>query len=166
MGSAPCGLPFDVCNVSDQSMPTHTSAPNRLTAHRRAVLDTIAALPGHPDAGEVYDAVRRRRPRIAIGTVYAALHHLAAAGLIAPLRRPDGVVAYDRETRPHDHVVCRLCGRLDDVPPAPVHERARGDYAAVTAQTGYAVERHRSEFSGVCPACHTAEDADDTRTGA
>lgn len=146
-------------------MHTHTSTTNRLTAHRRAVLDTIATLPGHPDASEVYDAVRRRRPRIAIGTVYAALHHLAAAGLIAPLRRPDGVVAYDRETRPHDHVVCRRCGRLDDVPPAPVHERARDDYAAVTAQTGYAVERHRSEFIGLCPVCHTAEDAGGTGIG-
>lgn len=129
-------------------MRLHTA---RLTRHRQAVWDAVAARPEHLTAAQVYDAVRQHDARMAYATVYNALHFLVDAGLIAEVRRPDGVVAYDRETAPHDHVICRLCGRLADVPHA--NERAARSYAAVARETGFTVEQHRVEFVGVCPAC-------------
>ena len=124
---------------------------SHLTPNRHAVLDTVGALSNHPTAAEVYDAVRRRRPRIAFGTVYTALHYLVDQRLIAEVRRPDGVISYDREVAPHDHLICRRCGRLEDVP-----RHLRPSYAALEAQTGFRLEGHRVEFIGLCPACQEA----------
>jgi Fe2+ or Zn2+ uptake regulation protein len=126
----------------------HSSAQRRLTANRQAVLETVGELMDHPTAAQVFDAVHVRRPRMAVGTVYTALHYLVDCGLIAEVRRPDGVVSYDRNTRPHDHAVCRLCGRLVDV-----HGPTLATYAEVEAQTGFAVEQHRVVYLGVCPSC-------------
>jgi Fur family transcriptional regulator, peroxide stress response regulator len=126
---------------------------HRLTPHRQAVLETIVAIQGHPTAAEVFDAVQRRRPRIAFGTVYTALHYLVDRGLLAEVRRPDGVVSYDRETSPHDHAVCRQCGRLVDVQGhLPV------SYAAIEQRTGYTIEQHQVQFIGLCPDCRAGLD--------
>ena len=122
-----------------------------LTTNRQVILDTIVALPGHPTAAEVYDAARRCRPRIAVGTVYTALHFLVDRHLIAEVRRPDGVVSYDREVSPHDHLICRRCGRLEDVP-----RHLQPSYAVLEQQTGFRLEGHRVEFVGLCPACQAA----------
>src|SRR5262249_45177375 len=92
--------------------PQHSA---RLTRHRQAVFDTIAAQSAHLTAAEIYEAVQHTQPHIAFATVYNALHYLVHARLIAEVRRPDGVIAYDRNTAPHDHIICRRCGRLDDV---------------------------------------------------
>lgn len=129
------------------------SQARRLTPHRRAVLDVVRARPVHLTAARIYDAVRETEPRIAFATVYNALHHLVEAGLIAEVRQPDGVVAYDRETSPHDHIICRRCGRLDDVPALPVPALNTAAYGMVAERTGYDVDRHRVEYSGICQTC-------------
>lgn len=138
-------------------------AATRLTRHRQAVWDVVAARPEHLTAAQIYDVVRQHDAHMAYATVYNALHYLVDADLIAEVRRPDGVVAYDRETTPHDHVTCRLCGRLADVPPAPVHGQTARSYATVARQTGFTVEQHRVAFVGVCPTCRAhAGTADQT----
>jgi len=127
--------------------------PARLTRQRQAVLEAVAERRDHPTAAQVFDAVRDRSPRIAYGTVYNALHYLAHAGLVAEVRRPDGVVSYDRETSPHDHAVCRACGTLADVHLPAVRDAVATAYAAVAGETGFMVEGHRVEFVGLCPTC-------------
>jgi Fe2+ or Zn2+ uptake regulation protein len=110
-------------------------------------------------AAQIYDAVHRAQPRIAFATVYNALHHLVQTGLIAEVRQPDGVVAYDRETSPHDHIICRRCGRLDDVPTLSEPSLDTSAYQEVAARTGYAVEGHRTEYAGFCPGCRSSREA-------
>ena len=135
-----------------------TSRAGRLTPHRQAVFDMVRARPTHMTAAQIYHSVHLVQPQIAFATVYNALHHLVQIGLIAEVRQPDGVVAYDRETRPHDHIICVRCGRLDDVPShsGPSHDAAA--YREVAARTGYAVEGHRTEYAGLCPECGTSHD--------
>lgn len=137
------------------SMNDHAFLPrsSRLTPHRVAVLQAVAAQPAHLSAAQVYDAVRRAEPRIAFATVYNALHYLVHAGLIAEVRQPDGVTVYDRNTVPHDHIACRRCGRLDDVPREPEDASGAQSYGVVAGRTGYTVDAHRVEYVGLCPAC-------------
>ncbi len=138
------------------SAPPSSLAPGRLTRHRQAVLATVSAQPLHLTAADVYDAVRQHDPGIAYATVYNALHYLVAAGLIAEVRRPDGVVSYDRETAPHDHVICTRCGAIGDVWRTYAVDAWPRTYADVKAQTGFTVEQHRVEFAGLCPSCRNA----------
>lgn len=133
------------------------AASARFTHQRQAVLHAVQQRPVHLTAAEVYDAVRAVEPPIAFATVYNALHYLVDSGMIAEIRRPDGVSAYDRNTTPHDHVICRGCNRMDDVPVLPETREAARAYQAVQAETGYIVEGHRVEYVGFCPACGARE---------
>lgn len=125
----------------------------RLTRHRQAILETVAEKPMHLTAAEVYDVVRGRDSGIAYATVYNALHYLVSAGLIAEVRRPDGVVSYDRDTAPHDHALCRACGAIADVHRTPETAPGVGAYDEVSTQTGFVIEGRRIEFVGLCPRC-------------
>src|ERR1035437_6570359 len=137
----------------------YTLPSGRLTPHRQAVLDLVRDRPSHLTAAQIYEAVHLAQPRIAFATVYNALHHLVQTGLIAEIRQPDGVVAYDRETTPHDHIICLRCGRLDDVPTLPGPSFDTSSYEEVAARTGYAVGGHRTVYAGPCPGCWSARDA-------
>ena len=53
-----------------------------LTSQRRAVLEALKDFKGHPSAEEVYLVVKKRNPRVALGTVYQALSDLGGIGLI------------------------------------------------------------------------------------
>ncbi len=130
-----------------------------LTRHRRAVLEVVRARPAHPTVAEVYDAVRRVDPGIAHATVYNALHYLVDAGLLVEVRHPDGGARYDRETRPHEHALCRVCGDVADVRRTPAVTLAAAAYAEVATQTGYTIERHDIAFQGLCPRCQTERPA-------
>lgn len=125
----------------------------RLTRPRQAAYDIVRAAPAHLSAVRIYDAARARDQRVAHASVYNAPHFLVGAGMIAEVVRPDGTISYDRETSPHDHVVCQRCGRIADVWRTPETSMPRGSHDAVKRQTGYTVDRHRVEFIGICPDC-------------
>jgi Fe2+ or Zn2+ uptake regulation protein len=56
-----------------------------MTRQRRVVLDEVQQAHSHPTAGEVYELVRRRLPRISLATVYRSLEALAGQGLLRKL---------------------------------------------------------------------------------
>ena len=120
----------------------------RVTNQRRLILEVVRGTDSHPTAEWVYHKVRRRLPRISLGTVYRNLKLLAEEGLI---REPDsrGFGRYDGNTARHDHFTCQRCGRIFDLEARvdPALERRIG------ARTGFAVTHHRIEFYGLCSAC-------------
>ncbi len=129
------------------------SVHDRLTRHRQSVRNVVTSQPEHLTAAQIYDLLCQQEARMAFGTVYNALHYLVGTGLLAEVRRSDGVIAYDQDTSPHDHVTCRLCGRLADVPPDSSQDAAASTYEQVAQRTGFTVEQHNITFVGVCPDC-------------
>ena len=121
----------------------------RNTAQRATILDAVRAADGHLTAGEIFERVRRRDPRIAYGTVYRALHLLARHGLIQELTFADQASRYDKRVDRHDHVHCTGCGLLLDVD-VPVALIARH---VAEEQSGFAVTSHHTVFAGLCPRC-------------
>lgn len=127
----------------------------RRTAQRAVILDVVRAAEGHLTAGEIFERVRRRDPKIAYGTVYRSLHVLAAHGLIQELTFADQASRFDKRVDRHDHVLCTECGLLLDVD-VPVALIARH---VAEEQSGFAVTSHHTVFSGVCPVCLAGDDA-------
>lgn len=121
----------------------------RNTSQRAEILDVVQHAEGHLTAGEIFERVRRRDPRIAYGTVYRALHLLAKHGLVQELTFADQASRYDKRVDRHDHVQCTGCGLLDDVD-VPVALIARH---VAEEQSGFAVENHHTVFVGRCPRC-------------
>ena len=123
----------------------------RNTTQRAEVLDEVRRSGSHLTAGEIFERVRRRDPRIAYGTVYRTLHLLAEHGLIQELTFADQASRYDGRTDRHDHVHCTICGALFDVE-VPVALMARH---VAEERSGFAISSHHTVFSGQCPTCRS-----------
>src|SRR5687768_5366670 len=123
----------------------------RYTTQRAEVLDEVRRSQSHLTAGEIFERVRRRDPRIAYGTVYRSLHLLATHGLIQELTFADQASRYDKRVDRHDHVQCTACGLLMDVD-VPVALIARH---VASEQSGFEITSHHTVFAGRCPACLT-----------
>jgi len=126
-----------------------------LNANAQAVLDVLRATDNHPTALEVYEAVRRVRPRIGLATVYRVLHQLTEQGLIKELGKNDECCRYDARTDRHDHAICTTCGALLDVPleislPAEVLQ-------AAAQAAGIRLGTHEVRIYGQCTACQAKE---------
>ena len=120
----------------------------RLTAPRRLILTVVRGTDSHPTAEWVHAEVRRRLPRVSLGTVYRNLRLLARHGLLHEIQQGPSI-RFDARVDRHHHFTCAACGRIFDLA-----ERvdARLD-ARVSAQTGFHVSHHRIDFYGLCAGC-------------
>jgi Fur family transcriptional regulator, peroxide stress response regulator len=121
----------------------------RQTAQRAMILAQVKATDGHPTAGEIFERVRRKDPKVAYGTVYRSLHLLARHGLIQELTFADEASRYDGRVERHDHVLCTGCGLLVDVD-VPIALIARH---VAEERSGFAISSHHTVFAGTCPSC-------------
>ncbi len=120
-----------------------------MTRQRQVILEELGKVRSHPTADEVYDMVRRRLPRVSLGTVYRNLEMLSELGMIRKLELGGSRRRFDGNVRDHYHVRCISCGRLEDAPVksvAPVED-------ALRRVTDYEIIGHRLEFIGLCPQC-------------
>ncbi len=120
-----------------------------LTSQRRAVLDALRDCKGHPSAEEVYLAVKKRNPRVALGTVYQALSVLEEIGLIEAKRWSETPVRYDLNIEPHHDIRCAKCGAVAEIPGVEFEDFV----ARLQENTPYEVTNASLVIEGVCPAC-------------
>ncbi|HEY7111744.1 MAG TPA: transcriptional repressor [Thermoanaerobaculia bacterium] len=120
----------------------------RVTRQRRLVLEIVAATDAHPTAEWVYERVRRRLPRISLGTVYRNLQLLVAEGKLRSWTR-GRTTRYDADLSAHDHFSCRECGLLLDIERPP---RAFAEERRLKAR-GHEIEERVLEFVGICRDC-------------
>lgn len=123
----------------------------RLTGPRRIVLEVVRGTEAHPTAESVHRMVRRRLPRVSLGTVYRNLRLLVAEGLVHELPGPHA--RFDGNLERHHHFTCTGCGRIVDVDGPLCDPSTRAVSARVAALTGLTITHHRIEFFGRCPAC-------------
>lgn len=128
--------------------------PERSTGRRpsrqlEVVLAAVAASgTAHPTAEAIFDDVRRRLPRISLGTVYRNLQRLVDEGRIGVAQIGGRSLRYDATAAPHDHFVCRACGRIDDVGTSRPEEGL-----AAAERAGHAVVAHALVLYGQCRGC-------------
>ncbi len=125
----------------------------RQTAQRKMILNEVVDAHEHLTAGEIFERVRRKDPRIAYGTVYRSLHVLAQHGLIQELTFADSASRYDARVERHDHVYCTKCGQMVDV---DVPEALFARHVA-EERSGFTISNHHTVFAGSCPACRMTE---------
>ena len=121
----------------------------RMTRQRQIILEELRKVDTHPSADQVYETVRKRLPRISLGTVYRNLEILSELGEIQKLELGGDLKRFDRNSNKHYHIRCMNCGRVDDAPIAPLNQVEDELYGA----TVYTIIGHRLEFEGLCPQC-------------
>ncbi|MFL0580046.1 Fur family transcriptional regulator [Dietzia sp. 179-F 9C3 NHS] len=131
------------------------SAGLRVTAPRLAVLDVVESRP-HISAEDVATRVRERLGAVSTQTVYDALRVCTTAGLMRRIEPAGSPARYERRVGDnHHHLVCRHCGRIEDI------DCAVGSPPCLTASDdrGFEIDEAEVVFWGVCPECRTSEAA-------
>ena len=117
---------------------------------RAALLEVLRSTREHPTAESLYLALKPAYPELSLGTVYRNLGLLVQAGQIRKLEMADAPARYDRERRPHPHLICQRCGRVEDLvmPEALLAPLEAGLPGPIT---GYELKLYH-----ICPACRGA----------
>lgn len=121
----------------------------RMTRQRQVILEELRKVNTHPSADEIYEMVRKRLPRISLGTIYRNLEILSASGEIQRLELGTSLKRFDGVADDHYHIRCLDCSRVIDAPPgfdvSITHE--------LSESTGFKILGHTLEFIGICPKC-------------
>lgn len=125
----------------------------RLTTQRQVILEELGKVTSHPTANEVYDMVRKRLPRIGLGTVYRNLELMAESGIVLKLEVGGTQKRFDATVAPHYHIRCISCGKVDDIdmPVIVDIEKTAADLSQ------YQILGHHIEFSGICSTCNNSD---------
>jgi Fur family ferric uptake transcriptional regulator len=121
----------------------------RLTSQRQVILEELSKVKSHPTANEMYDMVRKRLPRIGLGTVYRNLDLLAELGIIRKLEVGGEQKRFDGDISPHYHIRCIKCNRVDDI----FIKMDRGLEKSAASCCDYKILDHHVQFSGICSKC-------------
>ncbi|MDQ8734152.1 transcriptional repressor [Paenibacillus sp. LHD-38] len=124
-----------------------------LTIQRKEILEVVQHAPDHPTAADVIDRLRGKGFNFAYGTVYNSLRYLTDAGLIRELKLGEAVSRYDARTDEHQHIVCTVCGRVDEV----LTELPGEWLQKVAMETKYRIEHAQVVIEGVCEECATKQ---------
>lgn len=120
----------------------------RLTQQRLSVFQEVLGSRDHPTAETIHGRLRRTAPTLSLDTVYRTLALLERCGLVHRVLDPGGGDRFDPVTDGHTHVVCRRCGRIDDLPVPSL-----GPGGLPEATHWGRVERRHVVYYGVCKAC-------------
>lgn len=120
-----------------------------MTRQRQVILEIVNSMRTHPTADEIYEIVRKKLPKISLGTVYRNLDLLAQNGTIQVYEHSGSQKRFDGNAHEHYHVRCVSCGRIDDAHQCPCEDLER----LIKGKTDYEIIGHRLEFIGLCPSC-------------
>jgi Fur family transcriptional regulator, ferric uptake regulator len=125
----------------------------RLTAQRRALIQTIQEATTHLDAAGLLEEVRKRDSSIDRATVYRTLELLKSLGMIdeLDLMHLNGEKHYyEVKTRKdHLHLACFNCGEIAEFT-SPTFEQLKTEIAT---RNSFEIQAIRLEVGGLCSAC-------------
>jgi Fe2+ or Zn2+ uptake regulation protein len=146
--------PPDLLDPTDYLVSILHERGQRVTPQRVAVLRELRRRRHHATAEEIGLAVRAQVPGTSTPTVYAALDLLVELGLARRFAVGSGPTLYDGRTEPHQHAVCRRCGRVDDLDTevfAPGVQRA-------AEEMGFTIDDVEVVVAGTCAGCARGAD--------
>jgi Fur family transcriptional regulator, ferric uptake regulator len=117
------------------------------------VREALSRAEGFRSAQDIYADLRGAGEAVGLSTVYRHLQALADTGSVDVIVTPEGETTYrycgQAPGRHHHHIVCRTCGRAEEVE-GPAVER----WAALVAEEhGYTDIEHTVEVFGTCASC-------------
>lgn len=90
------------------------SRGQRVTSQRLVILRELRRRAQHATAEEIHRAVHQELPGTSTPTIYATLDLFVELGLARRIETGTAAL-YDARLEPHQHAVCRRCGRVEDV---------------------------------------------------
>jgi Fur family ferric uptake transcriptional regulator len=129
----------------------------RMTPQRQLVLDAVEEL-GHATPERICASVQRLAPAVNITTVYRTLDLLERIGVIRHTHLGHGAPNYSVREHAHVHLVCHLCGKIEEAPTTLLKQLAE----RMRAEHGFLLDATHVALSGACASCagETTHDSD------
>ena len=125
----------------------------RVTTPRLAVLRATETMP-HATADDIVTALAAELPTTSHQAVYGVLAALTGVGLVRRIEPAGSPARYERRTGDnHHHIVCTLCGAIEDVDCAVGHAPC----LTPSETHGFAVTTAEVTYWGICERCAAAE---------
>jgi Fur family transcriptional regulator, ferric uptake regulator len=121
----------------------------RLTAPRRAIIETVFSTERHFTADELLAWAQRRDKRVSRATVYRTLPLLTQSGLVREVDFGGDHKLYDpnyAERPHHNHIICQDCGKIVEFD-SPQIERLQNQ---ISRRLGFTVKAHRLQITATC----------------
>lgn len=121
----------------------------RVTEPRLATLQQIEE-DGHVSAEQLRVGVAKKLGSVSTQAIYDIVHALTDKGLLREIK-PAGHVSLFELSRDdnHHHLICRICGRIEDVPCAV----GFAPCLQPSDNHGFVVDEAEVHFWGICPEC-------------
>ncbi|MFZ2153981.1 MAG: transcriptional repressor [Candidatus Moraniibacteriota bacterium] len=119
----------------------------RLTNQKQIILDYLQSTKKHPTAEEVFAAVKKRLPRISLGTVYRNLDNFTKKNIIEEI--PGESKRFDADLSHHHHFVCKKCHHIFDL------DNLKADLKNLKAKTHTlgTFDNYKIFVYGICKKC-------------
>ena len=130
------------------------AAGQRYTANRRAIVDILTKADQPLTIPDIVEAARG----MATSSAYRNVLVLDAAGVLHKIVTSDEFARYelaeDLTDHHHHHLICSICGAVEDFSlPAAFEDQAGTTLTRAARRAGYAVRAHRIDVIGVCARC-------------
>jgi Fe2+ or Zn2+ uptake regulation protein len=123
----------------------------RATLSRRATITALLSGRRHLSAEDIVKEVKTSHPDVAESTIYRNLIALEELGVVNHVHLGHGPSTYHLAEESHQHLVCRRCGKVIEVPDeefVPLAERLSSAY-------GFQIQPRHFAISGECRRCRT-----------
>ena len=142
-----------MADVHDTAATRLRAVGQRYTSGRRAVVDVLADAKAPLTIPEVV-AEGRRIPQ---SSAYRSLAVLEQAGVVRRILTSGDFARYELAedlTEHHHHLICSLCGSMEDFTVSPQLETSlEKAFAKASSSAGFTTQYHRLDLVGLCPTC-------------
>ena len=87
----------------------------KFSKQRELILNEVMNSHIHPTADIIYTNLKKDNPGLSLGTVYRNLAKLTEHGLISKLSIPNQSDRFDKNIKPHAHLICEKCHSIFDI---------------------------------------------------
>lgn len=104
----------------------------------------------HLSADDVYRLLLLEKIDVGLATIYRVLMQFAEAGILFRRHFESGHAVFElNEGTHHDHLVCTICGRVDEF----VDEGIERRQDEIAAERGFVLHEHALSLYGTCAVC-------------
>ncbi|MBI9047652.1 MAG: transcriptional repressor [Anaerolineaceae bacterium] len=128
-----------------------TKAGYKITAPREHVMEIISSSVTPMSPQEIHLRASRAQQKLGLVSVYRVLDLFAGLKLVRKVHRSDGCHGYVLSSPGHFHtLICSQCNRSTEF---KGDEKLEELIADLELKTGYKIEDHFLQLSGICPQC-------------
>lgn len=110
---------------------------SNFSSKRELIYNTLCSTKTHPSAKWVYEQLKEEYPDLSLGTVYRNIALFKDKGMAVPVANILGEERLDGDTSPHAHLVCKCCGKIEDIDMPTITAKSdtndfKADFVSVT----------------------------------